>query len=128
MDSTPEKTEGIRPTLKRLARTVVAIAGNRFELLALEVHEARLRLIEALLWVTAVLAFGLMTLALITATVLVLFWENHKEAALVSCSAFYLVITLASFWQLNRRLRNWPAFSATLEEIKKDLACWEEKP
>jgi uncharacterized membrane protein YqjE len=127
VDSPPENTPGIRPALKQLCRTVAAIAGNRLELLAVEAEEARLQSIGLLLWLAAALAFGVMTLGSVTLLILVLCWENHREAALICCSAIYLVITIVSVWQFNEKLRHWRAFSATLEEIKKDLKCLDEK-
>ena len=121
-----EQAQGILSSLQRLLRTALSIAQNRLELVLVEVQEERTRVFEAFLLVAGVVAFGSMTLVMITFAVVAVFWENHRVAVLVSLGLLYLVVTLVAYWRLQHRLKNWPAFSATLAELKKDKAWLDE--
>ena len=121
-----EKTPGLLGSLRRLLRTALSIAHNRLELVLVELLEERTRLFEAFLLAGVVLAFGAMALVMITFTVVAVFWENHRVAVLVSLGFFYLVVTLVAYWRLRHRLKHWPAFSATVAELKKDKAWLDE--
>lgn len=112
--------------MKRLLATLLATAWIRMELLAVEVQEEGRHWIQTLLWTAALVALGTMTLGLITATLVLVLWEQHRVAALAGLSGIYLAGTLFAACRLRRRLRGWAAFPATINELKKDKACWEE--
>ena len=63
----------------------------------------------------------------VTVTLVVIFWDSARVPVLVALSAGYSLATLGVLWRLTVRLRNWSSFSATLDELKKDRACFEEK-
>ncbi len=117
---------GVVSSLKRLLATLLATAWIRMELLAVEVQEEGRHWIQTLLWTAALVALGTMTLGLITATLVLVLWEQHRVAALAGLSGIYLAGTLFAACRLRRRLRGWAAFPATINELKKDKACWEE--
>jgi uncharacterized membrane protein YqjE len=121
-----EKAQGILASLQRLLRTARSIAQNRLELALVEAQEERTRVFEAFLLAGVVVAFGAMTLAMVTFAVVAVFWEDHRVAVLVSLGLLYLVATLIAYWRLRHRLNNWRAFSATLAELKKDKAWLDE--
>jgi uncharacterized membrane protein YqjE len=126
MDDTPPTEGGIFPTFTRLFKTVRDVAENRMELFLLELKEERARLFDALLLAAVGIVCALMTLILVTFTVVVAFWETHRLLVLVVASAAYAGAALAAFTTLRARLQRWRAFSATLEQIKKDRACFEK--
>jgi len=128
METPSEPPPGIFSPLRRLLQTLVAIAGNRAELLAVEVREESARWLTAFLLVAALVALGTLTLALVTLTIVVLCWPDHRVAALVGLSAVYLVATVIVAARLRWRLHHWPTFSATVAELKKDKSWLEEKP
>ena len=68
MDDPPESAPGIFSSLRRLAVGLLATAQNRLELFALELQEEKCRLIELVIWVSALVALGLMSLAMVTLT------------------------------------------------------------
>ena len=123
MSAPGEPAQGIWASLKRLLDTLLATAQNRLELFVVELQEEKCRLIEALLCAAAVAAFGMMTLALVTFTVVAIFWENGRIAALVGLSVTYLVVTALAWRALQKRLKSDSAFSGTLGELKKDRSC-----
>jgi uncharacterized membrane protein YqjE len=88
-------------------------------------QEEKCRLVEAILCAAAVAAFGMMALSLLTFTVVVLFWESGRFAALTGLSVLYLLGTALAWRALQSRLKARSAFASTLDELKKDRACLE---
>jgi uncharacterized membrane protein YqjE len=121
------KRPGIFASLKRLLKTVAAIAENRLELLVTEWHEERLRALEVLLLAGIVLILALMTLMVVTMTIVVVCVINHRIGLVIALSLVYLLATIGTYWRLRTRLKNWAPFAGTLAEIKKDRACLEDK-
>jgi uncharacterized membrane protein YqjE len=122
-----ETRGGIFASLARLLKTVLAVAQNRLELLLVEWREERWRVFDALLLAGLVLLLGAMTVLTATLAIVVVCVKADRLDLIVWLTAFYLLATLVGFWRLRRRLRNWAPFSATLAELKKDKACWDEK-
>ena len=123
MSEATETKPGVWASLKRILDTLLATAQNRVELFAVELEEEKCRLVEAILCAAAVAAFGMMALTLVTLTVVILFWENARLAALVGLSVLYLVGTALAWRALQSRLKARSAFTGTLDELKKDRAC-----
>ncbi|HXC36150.1 MAG TPA: phage holin family protein [Candidatus Acidoferrales bacterium] len=127
MDDKEAVPPGIPETLRRIGAAILAILQNRLELLFVELHEDRIRLIETLLLVVAVVALGLFTLILAAAAVIVLVWNELHVIGLFILSAVGLAATLVAGWRLNLRLKNWPILPGTLGQLKKDRECLENK-
>ena len=125
MDDPQPETDGLLATGKRILRSVADLVQGRLELFLLELKEERIRLFDALLLVAACGVCALMTLALLTFTLVVIFWE-HRVLVLVGLMLAYGAGAGASFWVLRNRLRHWQSFAATLEQIKKDRACLQK--
>jgi uncharacterized membrane protein YqjE len=123
MDSAPQGESGIAATLARVLQTLRETAVTRLELFLLEAKEERLRLFDALLIAAAGVVFSLMTLIMVTLTIVVFFWETHRMAALAILSLAYAGGATAAMVSLRSRLKRWRAFSATLDQLKKDFAC-----
>lgn len=127
MDDKEAVPPGLPETLRRLGAAILAIFQNRLELLVVELHEDRIRLVETLLLVVAVVALGLFTLILAAAAVIVLVWNELHVIGLLILSAVGLVATLLVGWRLTVRLKNWPLLPGTLGQLKKDRECLENK-
>ncbi len=119
-----DSTGGLFASLKGLWRTFLAILLNRLELLLVEFEEGRRQAVQVVLLVLVVGTLALMTLMVGTFTLVVIFWEDRVKV-LVALSLAYLLGTAAAYWRLRRAVKNWPAFSATLGELKKDKAWLE---
>ena len=124
MDDTPPTDGGLWSAVSRLFKTMQNVAANRLEIFLLELKEGRLRLFDALLLAAVGIVFGLMTLVMLTLTILVLFWDTHRLLVLTLMTAGYAVAATVAFVKLRSHLQRWQAYSATLEEIKKDCACF----
>ena len=123
MSEPKESSGGIFSSLRRILDGGLAMAQNRVELFAVELREEKCRLVEMIILASAVVAFGMMTLTLLTFVIVILFWENGRFAALLALSLFYLLATFLAWRGLRARIGNSSAFSATLGEIRKDRAC-----
>ena len=127
MEGVDQSRAGIFASLRRLLKTVLAIAQNRLELLLVELQQERWRFFDALLLAGAVLILAAMTLMLATLTLVVVCLRAGRLDLLVALMLLYLAATIVGFWRLRTRLKNWAPFSATLTELKKDKACLDEK-
>jgi uncharacterized membrane protein YqjE len=123
MNEPNESAGGILATLRSIVDGVLATAEKRLELLGLELHEEKCRLVEVFLWASALVAFGLMALTLLTFVAVFLFWENARVPALVVLSLLYVLAAFLAWRGLQARLSNSKVFSGTLDELKKDRAC-----
>jgi len=104
------------------------VLQDRLELLALELREAKIRFIQALLLAymgVAVTLLGLLLLILAGVYAMAPEWRVYGLAAvamvcLISGAVFFLL--------LRRRLaKKPPAFAQSLAELKKDMACFSTK-
>lgn len=116
-----EAGAGLMGSIKQLLSTVTSIASTRLELLANELQEERLRLTQMLLFTLfALFCFGVGIL-LLTAFIVVLFWDDHRLAALGTLSAIFLALGTLMAIQLRRKAQaKSRLFSASLAELTKD--------
>lgn len=108
-------------SIKQLASTLTSIVSTRLELLANELQEERLRLTQMLFYAWfALFCFG-MGILLLTAFIVVLFWDDHRLAAIGTLGvAFFMLGTLMA-WLLRSKARARSGlFSASLAELVKD--------
>ncbi len=127
METSTESGPGLFSSVKRLLNTALAGVENRIELFLVELREERIRIFEVLLLGFAAAVLGFMALLVVTVTLVVIFWDSARVPVLVVLSAGYCLATGGLVWRLRIRLQRWSSFSTTLEEIKKDRACLDEK-
>ena len=127
MEGVDQSRAGIFASLRRLLKTVLAIAQNRLELLLVELQQERWRFFDALLLAGAVLTLAAMTVMVATITLVVVCVEAKRLDLLVALTLLCLVATIVAFWRLRKRLKTWAPFSGTLTELKKDKACLDTK-
>lgn len=127
MSETPQAEDGLLAPVTRLLKTLVNLLENRLELFLVELQEERVRLVDVLLLAAMGGLAALMTLILITLTVVVIFWDNHRVLVLVLFTIAYATAAAVAFWTLRSRLNRWRAFTTTLDQIKKDRAWFEKQ-
>lgn len=123
----PEASPGLMDSAKRLLSTLSATVSTRIELLANELQEERLRLMQMLLFaLCALFCFGLAVL-LLTIFIVVLFWDEHRLVALgVMCGIFFAMGGLMAILLRNAMQAQPKLFSATLAELAKDREHLDE--
>lgn len=112
---------GFFDSLKAFARTTLALAQTRLELLINELEEQRVLLArEMLLALTAMFLLGL-GVVFAALFVVVLFWDTHRLVVIGLFAALFLAAAAAVYARLRAALAERPkAFSATIRELAKD--------
>lgn len=126
MGETPPGEGGLLSTVTRIFQRLRDTVENRLELFLLELKEERIRLFDALLLAAIAIVCALMTLVMVTLTVVVIFWDTNRLLVLALVTVAYAVAAAVAFVKLRARLQRWQSFSATLEEFKKDSACFKK--
>ncbi len=124
MDSAAAKPSSVLAAASSLLDSVLASLQNRVQILSIELQEEKIRLVQLLVWVAAIVFGGMMTVAFASLTVIYFFWENARLAALGGMTVFYAVGVLILWIKLKSYLaRQARPFQATLSELEKDRAC-----
>lgn len=108
-------------SLKRLVSTLTSIISTRLELLANELQEERLHLMQMLLYTLfAVFCFAI-GLLLLTVFIVVLFWDDHRLAVLGGLCVVFFVLGMLISVALRAKARSRPKlFSVSIAELAKD--------
>ncbi len=109
-----------------MLKTLREVGENRLELFLLEVQEERVRLFDALILIAIGIVCVTMALIMITFTLVVIFWDTHRLLVLALAIAVYVIAALVALRKLRSNLQHSQPFSATLEELKKDRACFKK--
>jgi uncharacterized membrane protein YqjE len=117
----PEAGSGLLASARRLLSTLTSIVSTRLELLANELQEERLRLTQMLFFaLSALFCFG-MGVLLLTVFIVVLFWDDHRLAAIAVLGILFFaagaLLTQSLRGKANEKS---PLFSASLAELAKD--------
>lgn len=128
MKTSPPASSGFLGSLRTLGADLLASAQDRLRLLALELQEEKLRLIQVFIWISAAVFTGVMAVSFASFTLVFLFWESARLAVLGGLTLFYLAALAVILVAFRRFLRRQPRpFAATLEELGEDEACIREK-
>ncbi|MFP5259127.1 MAG: phage holin family protein [Acidobacteriota bacterium] len=109
----------------RLTGLVLDLAGDRLELLGIEAREVKIRLIQLVLLAVCGAALLLFGLGLAVLAVLLAVPPTWRLPVAAGGAAFFFLAGALALFGLRRRLARLPlAFSQTVEEIRKDQACF----
>lgn len=123
------KSTGLMESLKRLAGTSLAILQARLELLSNEMEEERLRIGQMLLYGSIALFFFGLSIMVLTAFFVVLFWDSHRLLVLGGFTALYFVAGLLAWNALSRAAREKSKlFSDSLAELADDRSWLAPRP
>jgi uncharacterized membrane protein YqjE len=113
---------GIVQSLRNLAATLVALLRTRFELLATELEEERIRLLQLLFWAAAALFFLGVGILLLTILAVAVFWDSpYRVTAIVVLAGIFLATGAGmAIGVRNRMHARSRMFSASLEELDRD--------
>jgi len=111
---------------KLFARRLFIIGENRLELLIVEAQEERGRLVQALLLVLGVAALGFLAVLALNIALVLLLWNLSPVLVLLGLAGLYAVSAVCLYRRLTHLLGNWNMLSATLDQLRKDLACLEQ--
>jgi len=111
---------------RNFVRRLMATGENRVELLLLEIHEERQKLLQSLLLALAAAAFGLLAGVALTGVIVVLFWQSSPLIALIVLTLLYAVTAGALCVRLNALQQNWRSLQGTMDQLKKDRVALEK--
>ena len=117
---------GVIASLRRLGHNLLGAVHDHVELVAIELQEEKLRLIQIFLWISAAVISGMLAIAFLSLTIVYLCPERARPAVLAGLTLLYLAACLAIVLTLRRRLERQPnPFAATVREIARDRACMD---
>ena len=124
MDSASDDIEPLAASPKGIAQRLLTIGENRLELFLVEVQEERERLLHAILLSVGAAVFGLLAGITFTATVVVLVWSYSPAVALLTLTGLYAAGAAYFHQRFTGLVRDWQNFPATLDQLRKDRACF----
>ncbi|HET9404140.1 MAG TPA: phage holin family protein [Burkholderiales bacterium] len=116
-----EAGAGIVQSLRSLAATLVALLRTRAELLATEIEEERVRLLQLLFWAAAALFFLGVGVLLLVILYVAAFWDSYRIPAIVALAVIFLAAGAGMAIGVRNRMYARPRlFSASLDELARD--------
>ena len=109
-------------SLRRLLEQVLALLQVRVELLTAELSAEVRRAAVIVVWAFVALLFGALGMLMVTVTILVAFWEQHRLLAAGLVTLLFFGVAALAAWQVLRRVRK-PLLAASLEELRRDRAA-----
>ncbi len=125
--STDTQAHSLLKSATTLAKTLVTMLHTRLHLLAIDLEEDRLYLLQMLKYgLLALFCFAIGIIAL-TVFVAVLFWETHRLLVLASIAAVFLLAGVLCWRYATCIIKAKPSlFSNSLTELVKDAQSLED--
>lgn len=124
MESRAPGPSGLLGNLRGLADGLIGSAQDRLELLAVELHEEKFRLIQIFIWISGIVFLAMLAMVFISLAVVVLLWDTARMTAVAGLAVAYSAALLAAMLGFRRYLKTQPKpFAATLGELREDRAC-----
>lgn len=122
MADTDQQPASVSASLRRLTNSFASTLQNRAELVSVELQEEKCWLVGTLLWAGASVAFGFLSLIVVTVTIVSLSPVSWRPYELVGFSLLYIIGFISAISGLKRLLRDRPLpLSGTIAELKKDV-------
>ncbi len=122
MATPPPGSTGYLASLRVLGGGLLAALRDRLQLLSLELHEEKFRVIQIFIWISAAVFSGMMAISFASLTLVYVFWESARLAVLGGLALVYIVAFVTIVIAFRRYLARQPKpFAATLSEIGDDL-------
>lgn len=123
MSDTPA-APGFVDSARHLGAGLLEAVEDRLELLSLELHEEKFRLIQIFLLISAGALAGTMALVFLSLTLVYLFWDSARIAVLAGLTGFYVLAFIAVIVAYRRFVARLPKpFPALRAELANDREC-----
>jgi uncharacterized membrane protein YqjE len=91
-------------------------------LAAVELREARERLVASLLLVGVVLGAGMLAVLTATFGIVAYYWDTHRYGAITVVTLAYVVAAAAAWWRFRMLgAASPPLLGATIEQLRRDV-------
>jgi uncharacterized membrane protein YqjE len=105
------------------AQRTFEIGANRVELLILELHEERERLVQSIQLALGAAALALLAGVTLTLGILILLWNYSPVMVMAVLTVVYGTGAAGLYMRVNRLQRDCQMFTATLDQLRKDRDC-----
>jgi len=124
MEGRAPASGGLLGSLRGLADGLLGSAQERLELISIELHEEKYRLVQTLIWISAAVFSAMMTITFASLTIVYLFWDTARLAVLGGLALFYGTASFVIMWLCRRFIARQPKpFEATIDELQEDRTC-----
>lgn len=124
MSDHPSAPPGLVDSLRALVDGLLASVQDRVALFGVELEEEKLRLIQTLIWIAALIVTGVVAVAMASATLVYLFWDTARTTIMVGLCAVHVALFVGVLIAFRRMLARQPRpLAASLEEIEEDRRC-----
>jgi uncharacterized membrane protein YqjE len=125
MDSQEYREEragpGIFESGRALLATLVQLMHTRVELFTTELEEEMHRIAMLLLWGAVAIFGGWLFVLMLSLTLVIAYWDEHRLLVAGVMTAVFLVLVLFSLWRLRVGLSSRPRLLASSrEELRRD--------
>jgi uncharacterized membrane protein YqjE len=128
MDTPASSHPGFIGSIRGLAEGVIGSVHDRLELFSVELHEEKHRLVQLVIWISALVVLALLAIVFASLALVVVFWETARVAVVLSLAGGYLIGAVAVAFGFKRFLaRQTKPFAGTLAELREDRACIREE-
>ncbi len=129
MDVDAASYSGLFGPFRRFADGVFGSLEDRLELLSIELHEEKQRLIQLLSWVFALFFAGTLAIAFASVAVVIAVWDTGaRMPVVIGIASLYAGVALFAGLKLRSHLRGRPRpFAATINELKNDRRCLSQE-
>jgi uncharacterized membrane protein YqjE len=126
--SEPESGHGLFASLRQLLSTAVEIASVRLALLSTEIEQEKLRLLDVVLMAGLALILLTVGVVLLSAFIVLLFWDSYPLVVLGALAALYLGGGVWLTQRVRQRFRS-PGgpFGISVAELERDRAGLEAR-
>jgi uncharacterized membrane protein YqjE len=123
MDNPSPSSPGFTDSLADLGDNLIGTLQERIELVSVELQEEKYRLTQLIIWMSAAVFAGVMTLSFATLTIVYLFWESARLGVLAGFTMFYGAALAWVIVLLRRSFAQPKPFEATIKTLKEDREC-----
>ena len=124
MDSPTSSSPSFIKNLTALGDNLLGALQERLELVSIELAEEKYRLVRLIIWISAAVFAGGMTLSFATLTIVYLLWDTARLAALGGFTLLYGGVLVWVIVMLRRQFTHQPKpFEATIESLTEDREC-----
>ena len=125
METRAPGPSGLLGSLRSLADGLIGSAHDRLQLLAVELHEEKYRLIQIFIWISAIVFLVMLATVFASLALVVLLWDTARVAVVCILAGGYILAALATILGFRRYLQRQPKpFAETLRELREDRECF----
>ncbi|MEZ5458186.1 MAG: phage holin family protein [Steroidobacteraceae bacterium] len=115
---------GLFDSARRLLARLLALAQTRIELLTTELSLELQRAATLLVWAFVALFFGGLAVLMLTLTLVIAFWDDHRLLAAGLATGLFITVTAVAIGVLRHKVRSrGRLLAASLDELSRDVAA-----